>query len=92
MERARIKVDPDFWIGELDPRLYGSLIEHLGRADHGGLYEPEHPSADALDFRGDVLELVRDLRARILELFSETVLFTAAGPVQAGTQRTKRRR
>ena len=66
MERARIKVDPDFRIGEVDPRLYGSFIEHLGRAVYGGIYEPEHPSADALGFRGDVLELVRELRVPIV--------------------------
>ena len=66
MERARIKVDPDFRIGEVDPRLYGSFIEHLGRAIYRGIYEPEHPTADDLGFRGDVLELVRELRAPIV--------------------------
>ncbi len=66
MERARIKVDPDFRIGEVDPRLYGSFIEHLGRAVYGGIYEPEHPTADDMGFRGDVLDLVRDLRVPIV--------------------------
>ncbi len=66
MQRARIKVDPDFRIGEVDPRLYGSFIEHLGRAVYGGIYEPGHPSADDLGFRGDVLELVRELRVPIV--------------------------
>ena len=66
MQRARIKLDPDFRIGEVDPRLYGSFIEHLGRAVYGGIYEPEHPSADDMGFRGDVLELVRELRVPIV--------------------------
>src|SRR3712207_9425127 len=65
MERARIKVDPDFRVGEVDPRLYGSFIEHLGRAVYGGIYEPEHPTADDMGFRGDVLELVRELKVPI---------------------------
>jgi alpha-N-arabinofuranosidase len=66
MERARINVDPDFRIGEVDPRLYGSFIEHLGRAVYGGIYEPEHPTADNMGFRGDVLELVRELKVPIV--------------------------
>ena len=66
MQRARIKVDPDFRIGEVDPRLYGSFIEHLGRAVYGGIYEPEHPTADDMGFRGDVLELVGELEVPIV--------------------------
>jgi alpha-L-arabinofuranosidase len=61
METARIVIDRDFRIGEVDPRLFGSFIEHLGRAIYGGIHEPGHPTADALGFRGDVLDLVREL-------------------------------
>jgi alpha-N-arabinofuranosidase len=61
MELARIVVDPDFRIGEIDPRLYGAFIEHLGRAVYGGIYEPDHASADEQGFRKDVLDLVREL-------------------------------
>ncbi|HVL26424.1 MAG TPA: alpha-N-arabinofuranosidase [Thermomicrobiales bacterium] len=61
MERASIVIDKDFRIGEVDPRLYGSFIEHLGRAVYGGIYEPEHPAADDMGFRQDVLDLVREL-------------------------------
>ena len=66
METARIKIDPDFRIGEIDPRLYGSFIEHLGRAVYGGIYEPDHPTADDMGFRRDVLELVRELKVPIV--------------------------
>lgn len=66
MKAARIKLDPDFRIGEIDPRLYGSFVEHLGRAVYGGIYEPEHPAADELGFRRDVLELVRELKVPIV--------------------------
>ena len=51
MQTAKIVIDPDFWIGEVDPRLYGSFIEHLGRAVYGGIYEPGHPTADEMGFR-----------------------------------------
>lgn len=61
MGKAKLVLDKDFVIGKIDPRLYGSFIEHLGRAVYGGIYEPGHPQADALGFRKDVLELVRKL-------------------------------
>jgi alpha-N-arabinofuranosidase len=61
VQTARIVVDRDFRVGEVDPRLYGAFIEHLGRAVYGGIYEPGHPTADERGFRRDVLELVREL-------------------------------
>ena len=53
-------------IGETDPRLFGAFVEHLGRCVYGGIYEPEHPTADARGFRGDVLALVRELAPTIM--------------------------
>lgn len=53
-------------IGQIDKRLFGSFIEHLGRAVYGGIYEPEHPTADQSGFRGDVLSLVRELGVPII--------------------------
>ena len=47
------------WAGR--SRLYGAFVEHLGRAVYGGIYEPGHPTADEMGFRGDVLEMVREL-------------------------------
>lgn len=61
MQTARLTVDPDFKIGAVDPRLYGSFVEHLGRAVYGGIFEPDHPTADSQGFRQDVLALVREL-------------------------------
>ena len=61
MKKARMILDRDFAIGQVDRRLYGSFIEHLGRAVYGGIYEPGHPRANALGFRRDVMELVRRL-------------------------------
>src|SRR5215218_7011849 len=66
MPTAKIVIDPNFRIGEVDPRLYGSFIEHLGRAIYGGIYELEHSTADDMGFRGDVLELVRELKVPIV--------------------------
>src|SRR5918997_1736716 len=66
METAKIIADPEFRIGTVDPRLYGSFIEHLGRAVYGGIYEPGHPTADDMGFRRDVMDLVRELRVPIV--------------------------
>jgi alpha-N-arabinofuranosidase len=54
-------LDKDFQIADIDPRLYGSFVEHLGRCVYTGIYEPAHPEADEHGFRKDVLALVREL-------------------------------
>ncbi|MEC9342287.1 MAG: alpha-N-arabinofuranosidase [Pseudomonadota bacterium] len=59
--KARVTAHARYSIAEIDKRLYGSFLEHLGRAVYTGIYEPGHPSADASGMRGDVLELVREL-------------------------------
>ena len=61
MKKAKLIMDRDFAIGKIDPRIYGSFIEHLGRAVYGGIYEPGHPTADENGFRRDVIEMVRRL-------------------------------
>ena len=61
MKKASMILDRDFAIGRIDPRLYGSFIEHLGRAVYGGIYEPGHPEADERGFRRDVMALVDEL-------------------------------
>ena len=59
--KAKLFADRHFSIGEVDRRLFGSFLEHLGRAVYGGIYEPEHPTADEMGFRQDVLEMVKKL-------------------------------
>ena len=61
MKKATMILDKDFSIGRIDPRIYGSFIEHLGRAVYGGIYEPDHPTADENGFRRDVIDMVRKL-------------------------------
>lgn len=59
--KARISIDSKKVISKIDNRLYGSFIEHLGRAVYGGIYEPDHKSADEHGWRVDVLEVIKDL-------------------------------
>lgn len=64
--KAEIVADLKFSIGEIDERLYGSFIEHMGRAVYGGIYQPDHPSANEKGFRKDVIELVKALNVPII--------------------------
>jgi len=66
VKKAKMILDKDFRIGKVDERIYGSFIEHLGRAVYGGVYEPEHPEADENGFRKDVIELVKELKVPIV--------------------------
>ncbi|MCC2683825.1 MAG: alpha-N-arabinofuranosidase [Paenibacillaceae bacterium] len=64
--KATMFVDRRMTIAEVDKRIYGNFIEHLGRAVYGGIYEPDHPTADEDGFRRDVIELVRELDVPII--------------------------
>ncbi len=66
VKQAAMIMDRDYAIGTVDKRIYGSFIEHLGRAVYNGIYEPGHPAADEQGFRRDVLELVRRLHVPIV--------------------------
>lgn len=66
IKTAKMVIDKSFKISEIDSRIYGSFIEHLGRAVYGGIYDPGHPSADSNGFRQDVMELVRQLQVPIV--------------------------
>ncbi len=66
MKKAKMILDRDYVISEVDKRIYGSFIEHLGRAVYTGIYEPAHPLADEAGFRRDVLSLVRDLDVSVV--------------------------
>ena len=64
--KAKMTLAGEFKIGDIDKRIYGSFIEHLGRAVYGGIYEPGHPSADENGFRTDVIDLVKKLNVPLV--------------------------
>ena len=66
MPDAQAIIDPAFTIGEVDHRLFGSFLEHMGRAIYGGIYEPGHPTADGDGWRHDVVDLVRELGVTVV--------------------------
>jgi alpha-L-arabinofuranosidase len=63
---CRLVVDRDFVVAEVDRRLCGSFVEHLGRVVYGGIYEPGHPAADEAGFRSDVRDLVEELGVSVV--------------------------
>lgn len=64
--KAEIIVHKDLVTGETDQRIYGSFIEHLGRAVYGGIYEPSHETADQNGFRTDVIDLIKEINVPII--------------------------
>ena len=66
MKKAKMIVDKDFKIGEVDKRIYSSFIEHLGRAVYTGIYQPGHPLSDEDGLRKDVIQLVSDLKVPVV--------------------------
>ena len=63
---ARVSIDRNRYRTALDRRLFGSFLEHLGRAVYAGVYEPESPLADASGFREDVMAEIRALDVPIM--------------------------
>lgn len=55
------RLDPHHEISDIDRRLFGGFVEHLGRHIYDGIHEPAHPTADAEGFRTDVIDLVKEL-------------------------------
>src|ERR1035437_4734208 len=63
---ARIYVDSRRTIAPLDRNLFGSFLEHLGRAVYEGIYDPGSKLSDANGFRKDVLNEIRQLGVPII--------------------------
>jgi len=64
--KAKMILAKEFKIGEVDKRIFGSFIEHIGRAVYGGIYEPGHSDADENGFRKDVIKLINDINVPIV--------------------------
>src|SRR6201982_3375691 len=65
-DMARVYVDSRRLIGALDRNLFGSFLEHLGRAIYEGIYDPVSKLSDANGFRKDVMEEVRQMGVPII--------------------------
>jgi alpha-N-arabinofuranosidase len=75
-QTAKIKIDVDRTIGEIDPKIYGVFMEpiefsgkRMGLPDtarfntlYGNLYDPSSPLADENGFRKDYIEVMKELK------------------------------
>jgi len=62
MKPTTITLDTHFQIDEVDPRIFGGFLEHMGRAVYQGVYDPSCSHADEDGFRTDVLDALRRLQ------------------------------
>src|SRR5258708_34643146 len=52
---TRVYLDSRRTLAPLDRNLFGSFLEHLGRAIYGGVYDPGSKLSDVNSFRKDLL-------------------------------------
>ncbi len=64
--KARIKVDVERKIGDIDKNIYGNFTEHLGRCIYGGIYDPASRNANADGFRKDVIDPTKNLGVSVV--------------------------
>ena len=64
--KVKMTVSKAFPIDKVDPRIYGTFVEHMGRCVYEGIYDPGHKTADEDGFREDVKELVRELNTPLI--------------------------
>jgi alpha-N-arabinofuranosidase len=62
MNSSTLHLHTSFTVDQVDPRVFGGFLEHLGRAVYEGVYEPSSAHADEFGCRRDVLEALRRLR------------------------------
>ena len=63
---ARIYLDSRRTIAPIDRDLFGSFLEHLGRAIYEGIYDPGSKLSDINGFRKDVMDEVKRLGVPII--------------------------
>lgn len=61
MEKTTLHLHTAFTVDEVDPRVFGGFLEHLGRAVYEGVYDPDSPLANDKGWRTDVLAALKRL-------------------------------
>src|SRR5258708_13733218 len=65
-QTARIFIDSRRSIAPIDRNLFGSFLEHLGRAIYEGIYDPGSKLSDSNGFRKDVMQEIKQLGVPII--------------------------
>jgi alpha-N-arabinofuranosidase len=63
---ASLYLDSRRTISPIDRNLFGSFLEHLGRAIYEGIYDPGSKLSDANGFRTDVMDEIRKMDVPIV--------------------------
>ena len=63
---ARAIIDQRHYRADLDRRVLGAFLEHLGRAVYGGVYDPGNALSDSRGFRRDVMDEIRRMGVPII--------------------------
>ena len=63
---TKVYVDSRRQRGAIDRNLFGSFLEHLGRAIYEGIYDPGSRLSDSNGFRKDVIAEIKDLGVPII--------------------------
>ncbi|HEX6805228.1 MAG TPA: alpha-N-arabinofuranosidase [Terriglobales bacterium] len=63
---SRIFIDSRRTIAPISHNLFGSFLEHLGRAIYQGIYDPGNKLSDANGFRKDVLQEIKTMGVPII--------------------------
>jgi alpha-N-arabinofuranosidase len=63
---ARALVDQSRVRANIDRRLLGAFLEHLGRAIYTGVYDPGNPLSDQRGFRKDVMAEIKQMGVPIM--------------------------
>lgn len=63
---ASIQIHSHRHRGEIDRKIFGNFIEHLGRCITGGVFDEGSSLSDARGFRKDVMTAVKDMNVPLL--------------------------
>lgn len=64
--KTALTLHSQYVVGQVDRRIFGGFIEHLGRCIYGGIYDPQSPLSDVHGFRIDVMDALRQLQFSVM--------------------------
>ena len=63
---TRVVIDSTRLVAPIDRNIFGSFLEHLGRAIYEGVYDPKSKFADVNGFRTDVMKEIKGIGVPII--------------------------
>jgi alpha-N-arabinofuranosidase len=66
MNPTTITLYPKLIVDNVDPKIFGGFLEHIGRAVYEGIYHPTSTHSDENGYRKDVLKALQELKMPII--------------------------